>query len=254
MKKQHKNAKRNLLIGFGFSTFILILSAVVSYVSLSQLLESQNWVKHTNAVEAGLANLISKMTDAETGQRGYLLTGNDLFLDPYEGSRDAVAEYFNEVRVLTTDNTTQQKDFPRLEQLINEKYKVIDGTIAEKRKGLTVNEATLLRGKQVMDSIRLVIKVMADREKGLMVLRNARMDRFAATTPITIAFGALIAMAITIFFYFKVLKDDQVATSIKQELEDTERRTKKGIDVINDAAKKIAEGDYTVRIDKKEMD
>jgi len=254
MKKQYKNAKRNLLIGFGFSTLVLLLSSVVSYVSLSQLLESQNWVKHTNEVEAGLATIVSKMKDAETGQRGYLLTGNEVFLDPYKGSREVVSEYFNEVRVLTSDNETQQRDFPKLEQLINEKYEVIDGTIAGKRKGLAINEATLLRGKQVMDSIRLVIKVMGDREKALMSQRNARMDKFAATTPIAIALGALIAMAITIFFYFKVLKDDQLANAIKQELEDTERRTKKGIDVINDAAKKIAEGDYTVRIDKKDMD
>jgi len=254
MKKQYKNAKRNLLIGFGFSTFVLLLSSIASYVSLSQLLKSQNWIKHTNEVEVGLANIVSKMKDAETGQRGYLLTGNEIFLDPYKGSREAVREYFNEVRTLTTDNETQQKDFPKLEDLINEKYEVIDATIAEKRKGLAVNETTLLQGKQVMDSIRLMIKVMGDREKVLMTQRNSRMDKFAASTPITIAFGALIAMAITIFFYFKVLKDDQIATSIKQELEDTERRTKKGIDVINDAAKKIAEGDYTVRIDKKDME
>ena len=89
--------KRNLLIGFGLSLFLLVVSSVASFFSIKNLLESAFWVDHTNQVILQLENTLSVMKDAETGQRGYLLTGDDNYLDPYKGAFDSALVAINNI-------------------------------------------------------------------------------------------------------------------------------------------------------------
>ena len=82
--------KRNLLIGFGVSLLILIISSVASYLSIQNLLESQEEVRHTRSIVTKLEQTISIAKDAETGQRGFLITSQSDFLEPYNGSQARV--------------------------------------------------------------------------------------------------------------------------------------------------------------------
>ena len=254
MIRVSKRAKRNLLMGFGCSLLILIGSSVASYISIKQLLESQRAVEHTTQVRIGLDDLVSRMKDAETGQRGFLLSGEDIFLEPYMGAKDEVMDYYTKVQMLTRDNQSQQKDLPVVEKLINEKFKIIDSTIANKRRGILPAVTTLLRGKQIMDSIRVMMTTMVVRESKLMENRNAKMNQFAVFTPILIGIAALLSMVITVMFYFRVRKDAQIATELQEELKRQEEKTTEQIRVITDLAKKIAEGDYKTRIERSDLD
>ncbi len=239
---------------FGISSLILVASSILSYISLGKLLDSQSWVQHTIAVESVLENTISKMKDAETGQWGYLLTGNETFLEPYAGSRNFVDACIDSVALLTRDNPLQQKEIPVLRTLVKAKYLVIEGTIAGRRANKSVPTEVLLHGKDVMDSLRRVVDRMVIREKKLMEARNAIMDRFAASTPIAVAIGVLAAMVITFFFYFRVLKGEGEAELVRADLEEANRRTQRSIEVVDKAAKRIASGDYHTRIDSKDLD
>ncbi len=96
--------KRNLQIGFGFSLLLLIISSVASYISIESLISSAERVNHTNLVIGELENTISATKDAETGQRGYLLTGRDEFLDPNNGSYNSVLASLNKIKTLTSDS------------------------------------------------------------------------------------------------------------------------------------------------------
>ncbi|TDQ11924.1 CHASE3 domain-containing protein [Pedobacter metabolipauper] len=254
MERIQKRSKRNLLIGFGFSLLILILSSVLSYISITQLIDSQQWVDHTAEVKLGLDKLVSRMKDAETGQRGYLLSNEETFLEPYTGAKDDVMDFFNSVQMLTIDNSSQQKDLPVLENLIKEKFEIIDGTVADKKRGIPPSTSTLLRGKQIMDSVRLVINAMTSREDKLMIIRNAEMNKFAVFTPIAIGIAALISMIITIVFYYRVRKDAQITVDLQNELIRKEEKKEKQIEIIGNIAKKIADGDYSTRIDKSELE
>jgi len=100
--------KRNLLIGFSISLLILILSSVASYISIKSLLNSAQLVEHSNLVSKKTNEIISTMKDAETGQRGFLLTGEPAFLEPYNGSYDKVLGMIADVKDLTKDNPEQQ--------------------------------------------------------------------------------------------------------------------------------------------------
>lgn len=244
--------KRNILLGLGVSLAALIISSAASYISIAKLVDSEAWVEHTSKVLQGLDNIISRIKDAETGQRGFLLTGDPVFLDPYKGSKDDVMAYLDQVELLTADNAAQQKDFPKLQQLINEKYVFIDNTIAAKRRGIPPTFSTLLAGKRIMDKIRLQITAMEKREHQLMVSRTSQMDRFATYTPLLILFASLIALIVTYAYYRKMKNNLLDNERLQQALEEKEKATAEQIKVISDLAEKIAKGDYGVRIEDKE--
>ena len=253
MKRINKRSKRNLLIGFGFSLLILIISSIISYISINQLIDSQRWVEHTTQVKLGLDQLISRMKDAETGQRGFLLTGEETFLEPYNGARSEVMELIANTQMLTRDNDTQQRDFPFLEKLISDKFNLIAGSIRDKKQGIPPTSSALLKGKAVMDSVRVIVATMIKRENKLMITRNAEMDTFATYTPIFIGIASLIAMVITIVFYFRVQKDAQIAVHLQNELIEKEKNTERQISAIGSIAEKIAKGDYAVRVDENDL-
>lgn len=248
MTTLQKRYQRNTIIAFTVSLTILIFSALISYESVTELLDSQEWVAHTDLVKSDLLGLISTMKDAETGQRGYLLTGDESFLEPFVGSREKVTGYFDHTRMLTRDNKSQQDDFDKLDSLITQKFLIINQTIAERKKSILPTVAILLRGKSVMDSTRALIKVMVGREEKLMAIRTAKANRFASYTSISIMVAALISMVISIGFYLKMVKDNHKVAELEQILVQKQQETDKQIEIISDTAKQIAEGNYKVRI------
>src|ERR1700733_9770882 len=100
---------RRLIAGFGLSALTLILIAVVSYRNAHLLIENDGWVEHSHQVRIELADLLSELKDAETGQRGYLLTGDDNYLEPYKSALAAIPTTLVDLRKLTTDNPDQQR-------------------------------------------------------------------------------------------------------------------------------------------------
>jgi len=245
--------KRNILLGLGISLAALIISSAASYISIGKLVDSEAWVEHTSEVIQGLDNIISRIKDAETGQRGYLLTGESVFLDPYKGSKDDVLTYFDRVQLLTADNPEQQKDFPELEKLINDKFKFIDKTIADKKRGIPPTISTLLAGKKIMDQIRSRIVTMEQREQQLMISRTSDMDLFATYTPVLIVFASIIALIITYAFYRRMKNNLLDNERLQQVLKDKEKTTEQQIKVISELAEKVAKGRYDVRIEDKDL-
>ncbi len=254
MQTIQKKAKRNLLIGFGCSLVILISSSILSYLSITELLDSQKWVEHTVQVETGLNGIISSMKDAETGQRGFLLTGDDTFLEPYNGAQQLVNDGITAVQILTRDNNSQQLEFPLLEKLVNEKFSLIGKTISDKKRGIPPTALALNKGKIVMDSIRTVISTMITRENKLMVSRTDRMNKYVTVSPIAISLVTLIALIITFIFYTKVNDVAKQSALLHRELHEKDQTIQRQLDVISDVAQKVADGNYQVRVNKSDLE
>src|SRR6218665_2362519 len=96
--------QRNLLIGFGLSLTLLIVSSVASFTSIRNLLGSAEWVNHTHEVIPKLETVPSMLRDAATSQRVFLLPGQEDFLAPYNGVEERVMTAVEEIRELTGDN------------------------------------------------------------------------------------------------------------------------------------------------------
>jgi CHASE3 domain sensor protein len=119
--------------GFGLALLILIVIGVVAYKSTTVLIENSRWVVHTDEVMVNLERLFSMLQDAETGQRGFLLTGAERYLAPYNDAVPRVQPAINEIQRLTADNPNQQRRIDALGPLVKSKLAELQETIDLRR-------------------------------------------------------------------------------------------------------------------------
>jgi CHASE3 domain sensor protein len=115
--------------GFSITLFFLGVGGVVSLWVSTELERTASRVAHTYEVIDKLETLLSGLQDAETGQRGYLLTGQENYLEPYNSGIQSTKKDFQSLRKLTVDNLHQQKRLDTLETLSASKFRVIAKTI-----------------------------------------------------------------------------------------------------------------------------
>ena len=246
--------KRNLLIGFGISLLILIVSSVASYYSIHNLLDAAKLVNHTNVVVDKLQESISIAKDAETGQRGFLLTGQSEYLEPYNGSAEKVNVLMNELKQLLSDNPQQQERLLALESTFQKRFAKLQVLIDSRRLGGAIDMNDLKTGKENMDSLRSMVRQMVMAENSLLKERTAELTQASDYTPIIIMVAALLAIIITIIYFYKMNKDIDLRSKLQEELEEKDRSISKRIGLIQDVSYKISGGDYSVRVEDKEDD
>ncbi len=246
--------KTNLRLGLGLSLILLILSSLASYISINHLIKNAELVSHSNEIMNGLDNAISTLKDAETGQRGYLLTGNRVFLEPYTGAKEKVTDLYTDIKNKTSDNAFHQRKIDELKDILDTRLNIIEKTIKVKENGATVSESYLLDGKVYMDKVRLIIKEMQAEEKRLLAERTSEMKTFAGYTPMLIIFAAILSLIITLFFYGKVSRDYNQRVKLQQKLQEINEETDNRIQLIQNIATQISKGDYSMRLDDEAKD
>ena len=100
---------RRLAVGFGLAGLVLLIIAFVSFRTTSGLVENNGLVSHSHQVEVKLGDLLTELVDAETGQRGFIITGDENYLAPYQAALGALPTTRESVRQLTADNPDQQR-------------------------------------------------------------------------------------------------------------------------------------------------
>lgn len=246
--------KRNLLIGYGLSLLLLIGSAAASYISIQNLLSSAAAVNHTNAVIGKADSVISVLKDAETGARGFLLTGNDLFLEPYTGSQTKAVQLIKEVKDMTADNANKQVDADLLTNVANQRLNILAVMIADRRAGKKASDSALLLSKGHMDNARKIVSNIQQREHAQLEQRTAKLNRFSEATPVFIIVASLLAIVVTAVSFFRVLKDYNKRAALQQLLLDKEAETAKRIRVIEGIAEQISAGDYKLKVSDERGD
>ncbi len=177
-----QTAKHDPSIMFGLVAIILFFAASggISYWNIHILYDDAQRVAHTHEVILSLENLQSLVKDAETGQRGFLLTGDEKYLAPYTASLTAIEEGLSNAQRLTMDNEAQQGRIPNLREHIRVKMAELRETIFLRRsKGFDAARALVVtdRGKGEMDSIRTIIGTMQQQERLLRRQRLAEMEK-----------------------------------------------------------------------------
>jgi methyl-accepting chemotaxis protein len=197
---------RRLISGFGVAGFTLLLVAFVSYRNITSLIDNDGWVEHSNRVRIQLASLLSEIKDAETGQRGYLLTGLDSYLEPHTMALQQISGTFGDVVKLTADNPRQQRRMADLSPLIDAKLAELKETIELRRtRGLQAALKIVLNnsGKTLMDQIRAVV-AEADQEEVDLLKQRADEARASAdmTTTIMLWGGLLGSIVVGLIGWF----------------------------------------------------
>ncbi|MES2035734.1 MAG: response regulator [Pseudomonadota bacterium] len=178
-----------------------LVSGWVAYRNIEVLRASNERIRHTHSVLIALDDLLSAAQDAETGQRGYLLTGVDKYLDPYTAAVTDVGARMDTVGSLTRDNPTQQANLGRLRRHVEAKLRELKETIDLRRTGgaqAALAMVTSDRGKVEMDAIRDGLDVMRREESRLRQLRLAEMEDAYSTALTSGVLSALLGGALTI--------------------------------------------------------
>lgn len=246
--------KRNLLFGLGFSLILLFISSLASYLSITNLISNSQMVRKSNAIIKDLDNVLSLVKDAETGQRGYLLTGDQVFLGPYNSAKQKISGGISNLSSEISNTNVQRRNFEKLQISIKDRMEILDQNLNFKKGNNIVTSASLLNGKKYMDDIRITVSEMQNEEKKILKSRTEMMDKFASYTPLLIILSALLAITITLVFFRKVSSDFNEKNNLASELELKNKETEDRLVAIENVAKQISDGDYNILLDKNTKD
>lgn len=192
---------RKIALGFAATFLVMLIIGTVSYRNIINLAETSYSVAHTHEVLDRLSALLGALKDAETGQRGFVITGNESYLDPYEAAVVVIPNLFRELRSLTIDNTVQQQHIQELMGFSDVKLKELKDTIAmRKTEGA---EATVKRiqtgiGKKYMDDARRVVAEMEQVERALLKQRAEEVEAAAGNTRLAVVGGTAFGLILVI--------------------------------------------------------
>ncbi len=170
------------LLGFLVLAVAALFNLAALYTaerSFSQLRETAAWVGHTELAQTLIEHLYRLVVDAETGQRGYLLTGDRTYLAPYSNALAQSTVKLKELRELTTDNPVQIAQLVTVDALLKTRFAQMEASLAQKsEQGDSTVRGLLLShdGATTMESLRLALDGMAAEER-LQHVR--RLEAFA---------------------------------------------------------------------------
>jgi methyl-accepting chemotaxis protein len=190
---------RKLSLGFGIAVLTLLVIGVSGYRSAERVIESDRWVSHTHEVRTKLADLMSFLKDAETATRGFVITGDEAFLEPYRVALPELAKVTGALRTLTVDNDVQQRRLMTLQPLLDNKLAVMKRTIDLRRtQGFEPTHKFVAagEGRELMVEIRQLTGRMDDEESTLLKRRHIEAELSAENTKSVILWGSLLGVAL----------------------------------------------------------
>ena len=197
--------------GFLAAVVAVLLIALFSYLSLEARWLAAHRVTSTLSVIEKVEGLASLAKDAETGQRGYLLTGSDAYLQPYTEARRHFAGDLQALRDLTTD-AMQRKRLDELELLLTAKFSELQLSIDLHRSGDASSALTLVKqdtGKHLMEQIRVSIAQIQDVERRELADRQEAWQQAASFSTLITWGGSVILLALIVFAAYATAKDHQ---------------------------------------------
>src|SRR6266446_4361855 len=203
-KMKWKMGNRLVLGGFVIATTILLFVGWQSYRNTARFAEASEWRKHTYEVLRNLDETVARLVDAETGQRGYLLTGDEAYFEPYSAAIKNIDQTIGNLKSLTSDNANQQKRIQILEPLVEQKLAELQQTIdLRKNKGPTAANRVVLEGsgRQAMDQIRAVVAEMTNEEEDLLRLRTQKANESVKRTSRTILAGTVVSISLLVLCF-----------------------------------------------------
>ncbi len=179
-------------------------------------------VQHTYEVNVELEQILSYLKDAETGQRGFLITKDTVFLEPYYSSRENSNNSFARLKELTINDEIQQSNLKNLSILIGDNLSIFDKSLKYANKNGTNTKgfyALLNEGKETMDNIRVLINEMITHQNELLEIRKKLSDQSLTNTPLVIYSVLIITLLLLLLTYSKINKDLKVLKKKNIQLE-----------------------------------
>ena len=209
---------------FLVSFFIIFFIAGVTYKNLKDLSESSDLVEQKYEVGIELEQILSYLKDAETGQRGFIITQDSLYLESYFSGRENINNSFAELKQLTISNPQQQVYLKELNLLIDERlanFEQAQHFILKAKNNIDSPKfiPIFFEGKKILDAIRDKIKIMIALQNSRLETRQKDYDKSLKLTPIFLYIVLLLSLLLMIVSYYRIMYNIKKLKTTNQELE-----------------------------------
>ena len=188
-----------IITSFVLSLFIIVLLSYLMYENYQSANGQNRRIEHAYKISLVTSELENFIKEAETGQRGFLLTGEERYLEPYSAAVKDVERYIQDLRELTVDNRNQQSRIATLQSLKAGKLGELAETIALRRQHgerAAMDVVLTDKGKDVLDEIRRVIGEMDAEESELLRQRDQNAKATAHFATASLLFGGLLILVL----------------------------------------------------------
>jgi signal transduction histidine kinase len=188
--------ENKITYGFILSLLILLIISIVSYQNIIRLSNDRRKTKQSQEVLTLLSTLISTITDAETAQRGYIITGNERFLERVDQADLKIIGLFQGLRQLTSDNPSQQERIKTIKLLIDSRLRMIKFFATMRRNegfDRVKNEIEKGKGRLLQNEIRRNVEIMQIEEHIIQVKLEQESNYNTRFTKLVLIFGSLTA-------------------------------------------------------------
>ncbi|MDQ3374595.1 MAG: CHASE3 domain-containing protein [Acidobacteriota bacterium] len=218
--------ERQIKFAFVLALLLLLTIGFFAYHSTNSLNEAINWEKHTQEVLLELDETLYLILDAEASGRGFVLTNNESFLEPYKQTAATLDANLKRLQTLVADNSVQTENSTKLENLAGEKLDFIKRTIEIRRTqgfARAVEEVSSNQGKNLMDEIRRLVGEMKDIEKNLLLTQEADLDKSVRSTSQILFLGSIVGILSLGLANFAIFRETGKRREVQNELRDTNK-------------------------------
>ena len=190
---------KKIAVGFALSFVLMAMMGILAFRSINTLSNTSQVVAHTHLVLERLADVLNVLQDAEIGGRGYIITGDDSFLQPYQNAETKILTVVKDLRVLIADNPAQQKRISQAEPIITAKMALTKRYIEMRKARETETVIKLVQageGQKLMDELRQIFGAMEQEERSLLKQRAAEVEAAVNNSTVSITLGTLMCLLI----------------------------------------------------------
>ncbi|MFB2918758.1 PAS domain S-box protein [Aerosakkonema funiforme] len=206
MKQFLKKKIVNSRFGLALLNLLTLLSVgLASYRSTIELLQIVKREKNTHAKLVVLEEILMKITDAESGQRGYIITGEKKFLEPYNRANSSIDEQLDKLQQLLANEAAGKERLAQLKNLIIERRSLLNESIVlRKQKGfnIAIQKERKHPGKEIQDRIRSKIEEMENEQRQILKQNNQQFALQIKNTLSVLLTGTSVSLAIFLVVYF----------------------------------------------------
>ncbi|MBD2043710.1 methyl-accepting chemotaxis protein [Microcoleus sp. FACHB-672] len=220
MQSKFATMKLSNVVPLGFSAIIVVMAinGLISKLTVNGLVLTASEVMHSYRVQTKLQELEETLVDVQLGERGFILTKNEDFLQPYKDAQKNLPNNFKEAKSLLKDDPVQSRNLEEVEELSQQGINSLTKNIALIRAGKSPSQANLVEGKQGLETVRDKIDNMLQAESDLLARRQRSVSEAEQfSTFITLGgtiLGTILGFLIVSFVVRRIVKPIDEVTKI----------------------------------------
>jgi CheY-like chemotaxis protein/signal transduction histidine kinase len=227
-------------IGASFALGMALFTGIsaIAYRGIHQLIETSRLEAHTYQVLSALELADTQLSSAEASQRGYLITGESNYLNPYTAARSRINQILQDVQSLTQDNASQQSRLTDLISQVNRRFEMMQTTIDIRRQGglmAAQRQVQINRGQELTEEIRRLSSKIKAEEQSLLAVRQQANAEATRQTLNSLTFGVPLYLLLLGLIGFWLSR--HISRPLRQ---------------ISEAAEQLGGGNLSVRLPKSE--